>query len=297
MLTKRLTLNEIYNFCLNHNFDLPVLNQNYINSKTKLKFICKKHGIYLQLWTSHKHGSTGCKKCQSEYMSKKNRSKWSDIIDKCKQNNLDLPINKTEYINNSIAITFKCNIHNVLYKQSLGSHLTGSQGCKYCILNKKNNNIIKRRKYKNIYDVEKFCKRNNLDLPDLNQDYKNGSTNMIWICSKHNIKYVQRFDKHKLKQTGCKQCQDEKAINKNINKLKEKCLKNNLDLPFKIIGKINNHDYAIFICKKHGQYKQRIDAHLIGQGCMKCSGKYLRNSQEYYQECKNKKIDLPIDNY
>ena len=50
-------------------------------------------------------------------------------------------------------------------------------------------------------------------------------------------------------------------------------------------------------CKEGHVYKQRPNHHLNGHGCPKCSRNYSYTPNEYYQECKEKGLDLPIDNY
>lgn len=61
------------------------------------------------------------------------------------------------------------------------------------------------------------------------------------------------------------------------------------------------------MCKIHGSYKQRLSAHLSGQGCPTCGIKRtvknrkqeynIKKDKNYYNYCKCHKLDLPIEKY
>lgn len=62
---RRLNINDVYEECKRNSYDLPVIDQKYCHSSIPIKFICKKHGIYLQAWDNHKQGS-GCPECANK---------------------------------------------------------------------------------------------------------------------------------------------------------------------------------------------------------------------------------------
>ena len=50
-------------------------------------------------------------------------------------------------------------------------------------------------------------------------------------------------------------------------------------------------------CKQGHIYTQRPNRHLYGQGCPICGGTKRKTSKEYYDLCKEKGLDLPIEDY
>ena len=269
-----LTINEIYKYCKENNFDLPVKNQVYKNNRSPIKFICNRHGVYSQLWNSHKRGSTGCKSCRYDKTSKSNRLSWDSLINSCKVKGYDIPINKNEYKNQNSLLTFNCPIHGN-YMQPLGSHMQGKTGCKKC-------KFIKRQSSKQEWDMQimsDYCKEHNLDLPKDNQEYINLKAKYIYTCPKHG-EYYQTWGKHKVGQIGCRKCRLGNTL-LNVKKLNSRCSQYNLDSATDTF-KINDRFYGSFTCKTHNiEYCQRIDMHLKGQGCPICNEshgeKYIRN--------------------
>jgi len=49
---------------------------------------------------------------------------------------------------------------------------------------------------------------------------------------------------------------------------------------------INNFTKVIIICKLHGEFEQRPNSHLNGNGCMKCSGRSKLNTQEFIKRAR-----------
>lgn len=81
--------------------------------------------------------------------------------------------------------------------------------------------------------------------------------------------------------------------------LKE-CKDKGLDLP--VEDYVNNSTKIKHKCSKGHVYNQRPDKHLIGQGCRQCAtikthNKQRKTPEEYYNECKSKGLDLPIEDY
>lgn len=115
----------------------------YINSNTKIKIICKKHGIFEQLPFSHLNNS-GCPKCSGRC------GNTEDYISKAKEvhgNKYDY--SKVEYKNNNDLITIICPIHGD-FEQRAVKHLIG-HGCPKCANEK--------RKEKLTLSKEDFIKR------------------------------------------------------------------------------------------------------------------------------------------
>ena len=99
---------------------------NYINSKTKIIIICKKHGEFLQTPSSHLSGQN-CRSCDND---RKKISK-QEFVRKAKQihsNKYDY--SKVNYINSRTKIIIICPKHKE-FKQIANAHLNG-QACPRC---------------------------------------------------------------------------------------------------------------------------------------------------------------------
>ena len=102
----------------------------YINSKTKIKVICKKHGEFYPTVTNllNKHG---CKKCGTERQSLSASFSTLDFIKKAKKvhgNKYDYSISR--YKGNDTKIEIICKKHGV-FTQTPHVHNSGS-GCNIC---------------------------------------------------------------------------------------------------------------------------------------------------------------------
>ena len=143
------------------------------------------------------------------------------------------------------------------------------------------------------------CKEKGLDLPI--EDYVNSSTKITFRC-KHGHTYKQYPCDH-LRGHGCKYCADDAMRyirRKTPEQYIKECKEKHVDLPIE--------DYKTkkikikFKCKKGHIYKQLPGNHLRGDGCKYCYHEksainLKKESNIYKEECKDKRIDLPIDTY
>lgn len=99
----------------------------FVDSRTKVIIICKKHGEFEQNAYHHIKGS-GCPKCSSNY---KKRLTTSEFISKSKLiHKNDYQYHKSIYKNAHTKITITCPLHGD-FKQLALNHLKGS-GCAKC---------------------------------------------------------------------------------------------------------------------------------------------------------------------
>lgn len=80
----------------------------------------------------------------------------------------------------------------------------------------------------------------------------------------------------------------------------DECKEKGYDLPIEDYK--GTHIKIKYKCSKGHIYLQTPAAHLRGQGCPTCgqvvsNTKRRKSSEEYYQECKEKGLDLPIEDY
>lgn len=102
----------------------------YVNSKTKVKIICKIHGSFLQRPDSHLSGS-GCKKCMAEKLSASNKSNTEDFVKKSIEiHNQKYSYELSEYCGALQDIEITCDIHGSFF-QKPQNHLRG-KGCRKC---------------------------------------------------------------------------------------------------------------------------------------------------------------------
>jgi very-short-patch-repair endonuclease/nitrite reductase/ring-hydroxylating ferredoxin subunit len=174
----------------------------YKNKRTKLRIICKKHkeviGIDNKgiLYSDIISGDV-CYKCSIE-----NRSwKKDDFLKAIK----DKKINEDDNYDYSLMDNFsrkgkkkiRCKKHNNIFSQSMGNHLSGRKGCKFC---------------GRVRDLESFIVRanelhNNKFDYSLIKEYTKIRDYVDIICEFDHI-FSQTFDSH-LQGSGCTQCASE----------------------------------------------------------------------------------------
>ena len=102
----------------------------YVDTRTKVKIVCKKHGSFLQTPQKHMSGR-GCPTCGRERTTEHNFSNTQDFIKKAKLLHGDLfNYEKVNYKGADIKIEIICKKHGSFF-QSPHIHLMGS-GCPRC---------------------------------------------------------------------------------------------------------------------------------------------------------------------
>jgi len=136
---------------------------NYINSRTNIDIICKKHGIFSQNPRNHIGSKSKCPECSNENLSTKfslddmNFIVRANNIHKNKYN-----YSLVKYINQHKKVIILCPIHGIFEQQPL-NHLSG-QGCPICreskgekevarILKKLNIDFIRQKTFPDLKDV------------------------------------------------------------------------------------------------------------------------------------------------
>jgi len=120
----------------NNKYDYSLVK--YVNNKTKVKIICKEHGIFEQTPINHMNNN-GCKQCSQDKLKLKNEDfvkRSKDIHD----NKYDYSLSKCEDAYTKVIIT--CPIHGE-FRQRAANHLQG-QGCRKCADIKHRTGMIKR---------------------------------------------------------------------------------------------------------------------------------------------------------
>lgn len=237
----------------------------YVNVKTKIKFICRIHGIFEQTPNNNLQGN-GCFLC-----GRMSRSiSVEDFIEKATaiHGNEKYDYSKIEHINSKTKLPIICKIHGE-FKQGLFTHLSGS-GCPTCgglaIASKKRltkNEFIEKANFvhgKNLYDYSKV-------------EYKDSHIPVCIVCRVHGSFY-QAPNSH-LSGYGCRKCAVDKtrlSTEEFINRSMAVHGKDKYDY-----SKVVYHSGAekvCIICHKHGYFYQLASEHLKGHGCCKCSSSF-----------------------
>lgn len=169
----------------------------YINGRTKVKIVCKKHKVFEQRPDSHILNE-GCPQCNII-----NRTKTTEqFIIEAELIHGDLyDYSLVEYENTKSKVIIICKTHGIFNQEPI-SHLK-TNGCNKCggKNRKTTEEFIRNAKitHKRLYDYSLV-------------DYKNGKTKVEIICKKHGV-FSQTPENH-LSVKGCPRCKSSKGEKK-----------------------------------------------------------------------------------
>jgi very-short-patch-repair endonuclease len=212
-------------------FDYSLVN--YVNQKTKLKIICKKHGLFEQLYYNHLSGSK-CPICVGNNIKRDNKTFIRDAIGIYGENKFDYGL--VEYVNNTKLIKIKCNKCNNVFNTIPYNFLRGC-GCKMC-----NRKKLSDSRVRSVDEIKKIANNVHNNIYDYSLLVSVNSRKKVKIvCHKHGV-FEQILSIH-LRGHGCPLCNiskgefkikqwlDDKKI-KYIQQFKFHGCKNILPLPF-----------------------------------------------------------------
>lgn len=261
----------------------------YVNNSTHVDITCRVHGKFKQSPSNHLSGKQ-CKFCAQTKRERKQkhprdkvekdfREVHGDKYDYCKfmYKNTDTP---------SIII---CKQHGD-FKQSYSNHKNG-YGCAFCDGNIVTEKIILERfleKHGKRYDYSKF-------------KYNKAKTKETIICKIHG-EFKQSSDTHQ-KGIGCIKCsvikvgRGKKIINSTAISNLIKTHGDKYDYSKFIYTGVSED--GIVICKVHGEFIIKYNAHQQGGGCQKCSTSGFSMSKQailYYVKVKNIAYKIGVTN-
>ncbi len=154
----------------------------YVDTKTKIKIICKIHGEFEQLPLHHIVAKQGCKKCTVDTL-RSSKEEFIEKANKIHESKYDYTL--VNYIDSTTKIKIICKIHGE-FEQRPNDHLAGS-GCRKCITDKQRSSkeeFIKKAKklYGDKYDYSLV-------------EYKTNKTKVKIICKIHGI-FEQKPNDH-----------------------------------------------------------------------------------------------------
>jgi G:T-mismatch repair DNA endonuclease (very short patch repair protein) len=224
----------------------------YINTRIKVKIICKVHGIFNQLPSHHLQGR-GCPVCiydKKRLTSQQFISRSNMIHD----NKYDYSL--VDYINIYSKIVIICKKHGK-FKQIPGHHLQG-HSCQACSNNKR---LTSKEFIKNVIEIH----GNKYDYSEV--IYKNNHTKVNIICPDHG-EFTQTPNNH-FNGQGCNECNG--GIKVTPDQFIEKAIIIHDDKYDYTLTEYKNSKIKVtIICPIHGEFEQTPDSHLQGSGCPKC---------------------------
>ena len=290
---KRLSTDDFINrsnFIHHNQYDYSLVD--YKNNKTKVKIICKEHGIFEQRPLHHLFLKSGCPKCYGNIKS--NSLEFISKSNTIHKNKYDYSL--VDYKNDKTKVRIICDHHGV-FEQTPNVHLKG-HGCFKCANKNDLDTFIKKSKiiYGDKYDYSKV-------------EYININTDITLVCKIHGDFVIKPY--HFLyEKNGCTYCssnsyKDISFFEKEANEI------HNFKYNYSMIYNLNKKSYITIICPKHGEFKQRIRSHIYDKcGCPLCNESkgekeisiFLENREVRYirqfkfDDCKNKNR-LPFDFY
>ena len=247
---------------------------NYIHAHKKIIIICKIHGDFEQIPSSHLNCNE-CNKCAIINSAEKRKTTLEEFIKKSILVHGDkYDYSKVYYKLGDTKVIIICKIHGD-FEQTPNRHLVG-QGCPKCGI------ILAANK--NRKTLEEFIEKSILvhgDKYDYSKvDYKLGDTKVIIICKIHGD-FEQTPNSHLIGH-GCTNCSHINSAEKRKTTLEEfidrSNIKHNNKYDYSKSIYINGTIKIKIICKIHGDFEQVPDSHLAGHGCPNCS--HINNAEK-----------------
>lgn len=170
----------------------------YINNVTKVKIICKIHGVFEQNPSNHLKGCV-CKLCGFKSISDTKSDGRDVFIEKAKAFHGErYGYDFVEYINSTLKVKIECKIHGI-FEQNASNHIMG-HGCPRCMADKLS---ILKTSDKETFIASAILKHG--DRFDYSKvEYISAKAPVIIICHKHG-EFTQTPNSH-LNGCGCLKC-------------------------------------------------------------------------------------------
>ena len=242
----------------------------YVDSRTKVKIICSKHGIKEARPDRLLEGK-GCPECGREKGFKSHIKSLESFLEEARAKYGDYYdyslITEENYIDRFHEVRIICPKHG-MFKQTPNLHLHGGcLKCGYESMADKQRTTRKRFIEQAIKKHEGYYSYNNVGEVRLQTDI------VMITCPKHGD-YPQSVNTH-LKGHGCPKCANEKHSKesaKTLGKFKEDMHRVWGDeyILDHITEYINNTTEVPIECRKHGIFYKSPNSLLNGRGCNKC---------------------------
>lgn len=271
-----------------HNTNYDYSSAEFVDSKTKIEVICRKHGAFMQVPYAHLRGQ-GCPSCAKNTRVEKISLPFSDFLQRARR----VHGTKYRYIEESFSnglslMRIICQFHGE-FTQKPNVHLRGS-GCQDCAREKSKKNLPTKN-IKQIRDTKGFEKA----ARDVHGDrysyekvrFQSKHAKVVVICSEHG-EFTQSPNNH-LRGSGCPKCGTQDAKNK-IMKSREQFIyeaqqKHNYFYDYEKVKYEGKGVVITIVCPIHGDFTQVPAVHLYnGAGCPKCAIEIVADVHRYTTE-------------
>lgn len=245
-----------------HNDAYDYSSSNYINSKTPVTIICKKHGEFKQLPAVHIRGS-GCKECGKEKIKSHNSKNRKTIEDFIKVHGDKYDYSKVEYKSLSDKVIIICKEHGE-FLQTPRSHIHAKAGCPKCAVISRANKI--RNTLEEVTTKAQAIHGDKYEYLERNEDFIKAE------CCKHGEFEISK--KSLLNGRGCYHCgldsiSDNLRLSFNDFVSRARQIHSNR-YSYDESSYYSLKDNVNIVCPEHGTFSIRADAHLTGSKCPRC---------------------------
>ena len=257
-------------------YDYSKVDLEHRDEKGRVCIICPIHGEFWQNPSMHIHGN-GCRKCKYEKQRASQMMAKEEFIEKAKKVHGDkYDYSKVEYKGNKTPVCIICPKHGEFW-QKPNAHLNG-EGCKKCYGN-------------DVLTTEEFIKRAKEvhgDKYDYSKvEYKGARKRVKIVCPEHGEFEQLPFDH--LDGHGCKKCFNKYKCGKSRQLTTEEFIKRAKEIhgenyDYSKVNYVKNTEKVCIICTIHGEFWQKPNAHLNGEGCPKCGGNKRTSSSKLTME-------------
>jgi len=253
----------------------------YTGCFNKINIICKEHGTFTQVSSTHLKGS-GCPTCGRERTKTKQSAGIDNFIIKAKKIHGDkYDYSFIKYINKNTKVKIICSQHGV-FEQTPDSHINGKSGCPICYGNYK----PKTQEY-----INKVKKLHNCKFDYSLTSYINKYSKIEVICPNHGVFKITAS--HHAKGIGCSKCS--KTHHYTNEEFIEKAIKaHNNEFNYSLCNYINANTKVKIVCPKHGIFEQVASVHLNGRGCPICTNEKRHLTTDDFT---NKSIEIHGNKY
>jgi len=243
----------------------------YSHSMEQIEIICKIHGLFNIVASSHLSGK-GCQKCGKNSLN----GTTEEFVSKAKEIYGDrFDYSKTFYTTLRTKLEIVCREHGP-FKLYPYAHFTGNGGCRTCSRNKPitTEEYIQRAKslHGNLYDYSEI-------------NYISGRNKVTIICRKHG-KFEVTANEHIRENRGsnCKKCvYDMNRLSNPVFITRAREIHGDL-YDYSLIDYHRADQKIKIICKKHGIFKQTPDSHWAGGGCNYCRGRVSKKETQWLDQ-------------
>jgi hypothetical protein len=224
----------------------------YINARKHVTITCNIHGDFNMVAHSHLQGH-GCRKCKEGH-TYQTKEEFHKEISKY----IEVDIEDIKYTGFKQFCSIKCNKHG--YYGRVGNEMLENPFCPTCIKVEENKKLLEGLGFENI-SFEKTT-------------YESSTKKNTFICLIHG-EFYKSISSFRHSTCGCSKCSMvQMAKNKRIPRediLARLVEIHNDKYDYSETFFESTRDRVSIICPIHGEFKQKLQKHLEGCGCQKCS--------------------------